>query len=290
MNRSDLTTTMARIATHSAEAVGDYLRSTNAGLNRHIRRTLALPPGQPGSLLADPIIEVAQDWAEAGQSLGDLAGGLLDRRLVEALDTAPSERMPRDRKPYLHQLRAWEAAGQGQSVLVSSGTGSGKTECFMIPVLDDILRNPGPVGGIRAIIVYPLNALIQSQRDRLSAWAAGLGGQVSYALYNGETPHRPDGTRGAPGEVLDRRSLRENRRFRSRSPTQVSPWSSRSSQCFRQRRRSRFRVRNRGRKTTNRSVRTCFSMSRRRTRSGKMRWRPPTPLPPSGPDGCHWKR
>jgi hypothetical protein len=209
MNRSDLTTTMARIATHSAEAVGDYLRSTNAGLNRHIRRTLALPPGQPGSLLADPIIEVAQDWAEAGQSLGDLAGGLLDRRLVEALDTAPSERMPRDRKPYLHQLRAWEAAGQGQSVLVSSGTGSGKTECFMIPVLDDILRNPGPVGGIRAIIVYPLNALIQSQRDRLSAWAAGLGGQVSYALYNGETPHRPDGTRGAPGEVLDRRSLRE---------------------------------------------------------------------------------
>ncbi|MES2434128.1 MAG: DEAD/DEAH box helicase [Pseudomonadota bacterium] len=209
MLTSNLGATMTRIAEQSAEAIGDFLRSNSPALNRHIQRALSAPAGQPGSLMADPVIEVAQDWALADRNFDDLAGGLLDPRLVTALDQAKSERMPRDRKPYLHQIRAWEAAAQGHSVLVSSGTGSGKTECFMIPILNDILQNPAPSGGIRAIIVYPLNALIQSQRDRLSAWVEGLGGSVTYALYNGDTPHKPDGTLAAVGEILDRKSLRQ---------------------------------------------------------------------------------
>ncbi|WP_096787620.1 DEAD/DEAH box helicase [Rhodobacter sp. CZR27] len=209
MLTSNLGATMARIADQSAEAIGDFLRSNNGALNRHIRRALSAPPGRPGSLLADPVIEVAQDWAPASETFGAMAGKLLDERLVRALDQAARERMPASRKPYLHQVRAWEAAGAGHSVLVSSGTGSGKTECFMIPILNDILREPHVGGGIRAIIVYPLNALIQSQRDRLSAWAEGLGGKVSYVLYNGDTPEKNSGTIGALGEVLDRKSLRE---------------------------------------------------------------------------------
>lgn len=209
MLTSNLGATLTRIADQSAEAISDFLRSNSPALNRHIRRALSAPPGQGSSLMADPVIEVAQDWAPAEQSFGALAGILLDPRLVDALDQAKSERMPRDRHPYLHQVRAWQAADAGHSVLVSSGTGSGKTECFMIPILNDILRNPTPGGGIRAIIVYPLNALIQSQRDRLSAWAEGLGGSVTYALYNGDTPHKRDGTPAAMGEILDRKSLRQ---------------------------------------------------------------------------------
>jgi len=209
MKHSYLGATLDRIANQSAEAISDFLRSNNAGLNGHIRSALSVSAGKPGSLLADPIIEVAQDWAPAAHSFGDLAGGMLDARLVAALDQAKSERMPRERYPYQHQVKAWQAAGAGQSVLVSSGTGSGKTECFMIPILHDILKNPAPGGGIRAIIVYPLNALIQSQRDRLSAWVEGLGGAVTYALYSGDTPHKPDGTPAGIGEILDRKSLRE---------------------------------------------------------------------------------
>lgn len=209
MLTSNLGATLTRIADQSAEAISDFLRSNNPGLNRHIRRALSAAPGQPGSLLADPVIEVAQDWAQAEQSFGDLAGTILDARLVTALDQASAERMPRGRKPYLHQVKAWKAAAEGQSVLVSSGTGSGKTECFMIPILNDILQNPAPGGGIRAVIVYPLNALIQSQRDRLSAWAEGLGGSVTYALYNGDTPEKSDGSPGSVGEITDRKSLRQ---------------------------------------------------------------------------------
>ena len=209
MLTSNLGATLTHIADQSAEAISDYLRSNSPGLNLHIRRALSAAPGQPGSLLADPVIEVAQDWAQAKQSFGDLAGKILDPRLVAALDQARAERMPRDRKPYRHQVKAWQAAAEGQSVLVSSGTGSGKTECFMIPILNDILQNPAPGGGIRAVIVYPLNALIQSQRDRLSAWAEGLGGSVTYALYNGDTPEKSDGIPGSVGEITDRKSLRQ---------------------------------------------------------------------------------
>ena len=209
MLKSNLGATLTRIADQSAEAISDFLRSNSPALNSHIRSALSAPAGHPGSLLADPVIEVAQDWAPAEKTFGALAGSLLDSRLVTALDQAAGERMPLDRKPYLHQVKAWEAAGAGQSVLVSSGTGSGKTECFMIPILNDILQNPALAGGVRAIIVYPLNALIQSQRDRLSAWAEGLGGSVTYALYNGDTPEKPDGTPAATGEIVDRQSMRK---------------------------------------------------------------------------------
>lgn len=207
MNHSRLSATLEKIAAQTGAGIVGMMRPNNQALNKHTLKSLSTPPGHPGSLIADPIIEVAQDWKEAGQSFGEMAGSLLEPRLVDALDTASAERMPRERKPYAHQVAAWTASGEGRSVLVSSGTGSGKTECFMIPILNDILRNPAPGAGIRAIIVYPLNALIQSQRERLKAWAEGLGGDVTYALYNGDTPERATLT-GPTGEVMDRRTLR----------------------------------------------------------------------------------
>ena len=121
--------------------------------------------------------------------------------------------MPRDRKPYAHQLDAWQAAREGQSFLVTSGTGSGKTECFIIPVLDDLLRNPakGQLVGTRAIVLYPLNALIESQRERLAAWTVALKDRVQFAMYNGLTPETPRQVRVSPAaaELGDRRSIRE---------------------------------------------------------------------------------
>ena len=55
-----------------------------------------------------------------------------------------------------------------RSVLVTSGTGSGKTECFLVPILEDLARESarsgaGVLTGVRALFLYPLNALINSQ-------------------------------------------------------------------------------------------------------------------------------
>jgi len=98
-------------------------------------------------------------------------------------------------------------------VVVTSGTDSGKTEAFLIPILDDLTRaaeREGPLEGVRALFLYPLNALINSQRERLSAWTKPLGGDVRFCLYNGETPRSPSAAddHGHPEEVRDRRTLR----------------------------------------------------------------------------------
>ncbi len=122
--------------------------------------------------------------------------------------------MSRGMRPWAHQLAAWEAARDGLSCVVSSGTGSGKTECFMIPMLDDLLREgaAGLTAGVRAIVIYPLNALIESQRERLEAWTAPIKNRVRFALYNGLTPEtkrQEDGTRPGTAEIGNRREIRE---------------------------------------------------------------------------------
>lgn len=76
-------------------------------------------------------------------------------------------------KPFVHQIKALEAAVAGQDIFVATGTGSGKTECFMWPLmakLADEARNSSiswGMRGIRTIIMYPMNALVSDQVSRL---------------------------------------------------------------------------------------------------------------------------
>ena len=149
------------------------------------------------------------------------AGSLLHADLVVALDGLPAAhdyRFPRARKPFLHQAEAWRllAEPEPQSVLVTSGTGSGKTECFLFPILSDLVAQAQgrrePLEGVQAIMLYPLNALIESQRERLSAWTQPFGGKVRYCLYNGDLPRaaKESERRRTPEEVVDRERLRAN--------------------------------------------------------------------------------
>ena len=114
--------------------------------------------------------------------------------------------------PILTRLRH-KAASEGLSFLATSGTGSGKTECFMVPMLDDLLRDDrkGRLAGVRAIVVYPLNALIESQRERLAAWTEALNDRITFALYNGLTPETPREVKRvlSGAELGDRRTIRK---------------------------------------------------------------------------------
>jgi DEAD/DEAH box helicase domain-containing protein len=188
-------------------------------LREYLRACLGQPPGQPGALLADPVLEASFGWQPADVTLGGLTGTLLHPDLVRALrepERVPGGedyRFPARRRPYRHQLQAWQAARDGLSVLVTSGTGSGKTECFLIPILDDLAREleerqGAPLTGIRAIFLYPLNALIKSQQERLIAWTGPFAGGLRFCLYNGDTPEHGHAQR--PCEVPDRRTLRND--------------------------------------------------------------------------------
>ena len=89
---------------------------------------------------------------------------------------------------FAHQEATFEAITSGRHCLVSTGTGSGKTEAFLYPILDHCfkLRDQGAPPGIAAILVYPMNALAIDQLERLRVLLAGTG--ITYGLYVGSTP------------------------------------------------------------------------------------------------------
>ena len=172
-------------------------------------------------MLQEPVLEGAHPFVTADTTMAALSGSLLHADLVAALDGLPENhdyRFPRTRKPFLHQTEAWRvlAEPKPQSVLVTSGTGSGKTECFLFPILSDLITQVRgqrePLEGVQAIMLYPLNALIESQRERLYAWTQPFGGTVRYCLYNGNLPPgaKESERRRTPQEVIDRDRLRAN--------------------------------------------------------------------------------
>jgi DEAD/DEAH box helicase domain-containing protein len=82
---------------------------------------------------------------------------------------------------YDHQAETWEAVATGRSVVVSTGTASGKSLAFSLPVLDAVAREPAT----RAIFLYPTKALAQDQ----ARWLASLGVPgLRPAIYDGDTP------------------------------------------------------------------------------------------------------
>ena len=213
---------LPELATRAARATVSRLGFSNPALRQYLNERFSVGLGQPGCFVGEPVLEATFGWKVADQILAALSPGLLSPRLIEALDRPAGSqgsnyRFARDAKPYRHQLEAWErlAQPQPQSVIVTSGTGSGKTECFMVPILDQLAREAesceGPIEGVRALFLYPLNALIQSQQERLHAWTGPFGGDIRFCLYNGNTVEKPGPARitsQTPNQVLDRQTLR----------------------------------------------------------------------------------
>ena len=209
----------------ASSLLGVYGPRTDS-LRAHLSKVLQEPAGHEQSFLADPVFEAIFDWETAEVTMSELAKrDFLSERLVQAMATeAEEDRLkeyvfPRNRRPFRHQYAAWKhlKAGDPRSVLITSGTGSGKTEGFLVPILDDLVRRAERerLRGVRALFLYPLNALINSQRDRLSAWTRPFDGDVRYCLYKGDTP---DQLRAAERKGLDSELVGDRTTLRSDPP------------------------------------------------------------------------
>jgi Zn-finger nucleic acid-binding protein len=131
--------------------------------------------------------------------------------------------MPINRPLYKHQEIAIERGCKGKNFVVSTGTGSGKTESFLIPVLNHIVREHEAgklTAGIRALIIYPMNALANDQVERLRSILLGYP-EITFGSYTGQTREKFEdalieykslnyGNAPLKNELICRKQMKEN--------------------------------------------------------------------------------
>lgn len=103
-----------------------------------------------------------------------------------------------DMKLHHHQWQALERTARqtNPAIVVSAGTGAGKTESFLLPLLSDLMGRPRTDGGgCRAIILYPMNALVNDQVDRLYDWLKGQR-ELTLCHFTSETPEDKGSAKG----------------------------------------------------------------------------------------------
>jgi len=145
---------------------------------------------EAGVLWPEPLIQLNPSF-EPGDSIDDLvAAGVLHAECRHVF-RIKSESDPQGRQLRLHrhQSEAIRVARTGFPYVLTTGTGSGKSLSYIVPVVDHVLR-VGSGKGIRAIVVYPMNALANSQVNELHKFL-GLGyadgrGPVTFARYTGQ--------------------------------------------------------------------------------------------------------
>jgi len=137
-------------------------------LHAQMRRLLNMDEVRHTPLLKGPYISLSRSFKE----------GAAVSKLVDETVLHPHMRQiipPGIANVYGHQERAIRAIHSRKTTLVSTGTGSGKTECFLYPIISKCLelRDAGEAQGISAVIVYPMNALAEDQLERLRGLLAG---------------------------------------------------------------------------------------------------------------------
>ena len=186
MNYADFYTSAKRMLIDSIVSIWFRGSAKEQEYMRHI-----LTEEEP--LLSEPVFQSIFPWEDSKETFGEHASklGILSPSFVESLSSEHIEkdlRFPLDRHPYKHQTKSWKTmlSDKDKTIVVTSGTGSGKTECFMIPVLQDI-ANRNEKKCVQAIFLYPLNALMKSQQKRIHAWCSAMSEKITYAIYNGDT-------------------------------------------------------------------------------------------------------
>jgi DEAD/DEAH box helicase domain-containing protein len=126
------------------------------------------------------------------------------------------EVLPEWFRPFRHQEQAWERLDwrAARSTVVATGTGSGKTECFLYPILDHCYEQRGR-RGIKAILIYPMNALATDQAGRIAEAIYrndALRGRVTAGLYLGEQDERDSPVMTESRVIANRHTMRDARR------------------------------------------------------------------------------
>ncbi len=180
-----------RVIQDYADYVQSFLRIRDAKIERFVSERLA-----DGVLWPESLVQLSP----AFQS-GPAVQALVDEGRLHPL----CARIFKDLRLRQHQLDALDAALRGENYLLTTGTSSGKSLTYLIPIFDHILKHRPETGKVRAIIVYPLNALINSQEKAIENYFKNLSGEppIRVKRYTGqENDPTKESIRQDPPHVL----------------------------------------------------------------------------------------
>jgi ATP-dependent helicase YprA (DUF1998 family)/very-short-patch-repair endonuclease len=185
--------------------ITSFIRIRDERINSHVRKNL-----DDGVLWPEPLIQL-NPFFEAGTSLDALVdSGTLHTECKRIFrrdkDKAEYHGSGQPLHLHRHQSEAIQIAQTGANYVLTTGTGSGKSLAYIIPIVNHVLRR-GSGRGVQAIVVYPMNALANSQEGELKKFLR-LGYEdgkspVTFARYTGqESPQRREEILAKPPDIL----------------------------------------------------------------------------------------
>lgn len=198
------------------QVIADYRAFTSGFVDVRDRRIKAFVDKQfaEGVQWPDPWLSLNPSFASGGSVPELVEQGLLHAECARIF-RRKSDRHDLGRDPIVlhqHQREAVEVAKSGRSYVLTTGTGSGKSLAYIVPIVDAVLRDRDANGGqrrpgVKAIVVYPMNALANSQLGELEKFLQfgyTEGEQpVTYARYTGqESPDERRRILAEPPDIL----------------------------------------------------------------------------------------
>mgnify|MGYP000212429122 CR=1 FL=1 len=186
----------------------DYL--ANSELLLSYADELLLNSDKNQSISTEPYIETSASYE---RKLNGISAANIDEKAREIMSELADKKIGFFKDPFSHQIQALEAFAGGQDVFVSTGTGSGKTECFLWPIIYNLicegLHHPDQFAmhAVRTLIIYPMNALVS---DQIGRFRKVLGSQAfretfiskthaeripCFGMYTGRTAYAGDSSR-----------------------------------------------------------------------------------------------
>jgi len=180
-----------------------FVRIAAPDIEREVERQY-----QDGRYWPEPLVQINPNYQRKGTIQSLAADGVLHPVCADVFQVGKPEGHPQPLHLYAHQLQALAKGQAGQSYVVTTGTGSGKSLSFFIPIIDGILKAKAKGGKARtrAIVIYPMNALANSQLEELEKFLHGYAPDerpFTVARYTGqESKAERDAMADNPPDIL----------------------------------------------------------------------------------------
>jgi len=150
-----------RVTEDYARYMRSFIEIRDARVHAHVEDKLP-------DLWPDPLIQLNPAFEPGATMEAQIAEGLLHPTCREIFARKNEGEPPQPLQLYRHQIEGIRAARAGDNYVLTTGTGSGKSLSYIVPIVDHVLRTPrSERRGIQAIVVYPMNALANSQLGEL---------------------------------------------------------------------------------------------------------------------------